>query len=328
MADQTNPEALSPSLRSIRTLLLLYDELDPVERDRADRHLKAHPEDQTLVEEGRRVRNLASEAADAALSDDVIAAVIAARVLEGGRLSPALQLAAARIDRARAEDPEVAGRYEQLENRLHELLPELPSPRSQFEQLMGRESAADPRPLARRRQADRAPARPEQRRLGTYLVAAFLMLAAVGVGLALLLPSPPPRHVQMAALHEMPASYEPLRLRGIAGAVEPGAAALDRGLAAVAEARRGPPLFRRFDEAGLHEAVRHFEAAAAIAPGDSPLAAAAHLAIGRVHLHLGDLQQARQVLSMVASLDAPAAPFAADLLDAMEREGLNPADSR
>jgi hypothetical protein len=304
--------------------LLLYDDLPPEERRRADTYLAAHPEGWAEVEEGRRLCAM-GRAAGPALSDDDLALLLVAR--REGPLSPRLRTLQERVEAAREEDPDLDARYRALEARLDAVLAKVPSPLEHLASLRatapnssdGRPPRADPSPRA----SDRPPATPTRRprRAWGLALAAALLLAGLYLGL---LRTEGPGQLpgeRLAALPSVPESFEGLHLRGGGDLSATPAEAYDAALLAV-HAARTPDAGPRYDEPALRAAhAQLLEVARRDAP-DGAIGLEARFTAGRVALHLGDYAAARDAFRTVVEREGPSAPDAAALLAEMDRQGL------
>jgi len=326
----------------IESRLLNYDELPAPEREEVDAYLAEHPESASLLAEGRRFRAILEEAGrlDAEVPDaEAIAQFIAAQHMSQRPLPPDLDALGSRIEAAFEEHPEVERQYSMMQERLKTLAANAESPRAQFERLTERKLGAVrrtdlvPEPLAP--VAAPAPARAPRRdrskgwrtsvtshlslvqqfSLPRLAFAATFIVVLLYGGLYLASRAGQPENVRLADLDTVENEFAGLRLRGPDGqpdlAAGRYAAALD-ALRAAHSSTLG--LFPHYETEGLDEAARLLEEAAELEARDSALGLEAWFLIGKIRLHEGQTDDAREAFEVVVEQEGPSAPDALRLL--------------
>ncbi len=341
-------------MEDIERLLLNYDDLPASERAAVDAHLDAHPEAEAALAEGRAVRALLEDAARAGApvpDAESLARYLASQHAAGTHaLPPDLVALGERIEAALGEHPELERRYAMMQDRLKALTRGGESPRTQFERLtghrLGQEPAAAGHP-PQREPADLAPgpapepdSQPERSRswrpsvtdrravpllrrvsLPRFALAASLLAGLLYGGLFLASQSSVSPTERLAGLSEVSAEFEGLRLRGSDGPVNP---VMDRYAEALATLRAARSstlgLFASYDPNGLREAAALLEEAASLGEPDGPMTLEAWFLVGKIRLHQGNVEAAREALQTVVDRRGPSAPDAQRLLDALVGE--------
>ncbi len=328
-------------MENIDQALLNYDDLPASERAAVDGYLAEHPEAQATLAEGRALRALLHDAAEAeaAVPDaESLALYLATRSASSRPLPPELEALSTRIEDAFGEHPELERRYAMMQDRLKRLTTEAEAPLAQFERLTGRRlghveapdplddvarDAAAPAPESRRvRQAWRASvadraAAPLLRRvsLPRLALAASLAVALLYGSLLLASRSSTTRWERLAGLGEVPAEFEGLRLRGVGGQTDPVADRYAEALQTLHEARSTTlGLFPSYDPDGLRRSVALLEEATALGEPDGPIVLEAWFLLGKIRLYEGDEEAARTAFQVVADRGGPSAPDARRLL--------------
>lgn len=333
--------------------LLNYDALPATERDEVDAYLGSHPEAQSIVEEGRALRALLDQAAQAGakLPDaEDVARYVAAQFFSHQPLPSALAALGRRVEAAFASHPEVERQYSMMRDRLDTLAAEAESPLAQFERLVGyrlgdeaTQAVSDlppqPEPLAEpstpsRLRSWRAPANdrtavPLLRRvsLPRLALAASALLLLVYGGLFIASSAQQTDFERLARLDDAPSEYEGLRLRGVDGLMDPAAERYAAALDAL-EASRSDVLglFPSYDPEGLEATVRMLREVTELEAPDAALGLDAWFLIGQILLYEGDVDAAREAFQIVVDRQGPSAPDAQRLLDATATAA-PPADS-
>lgn len=336
--------------------LLNYDTLSSAERAEVEAYLAAHPEASALVDEGRALRALLEQAARAGADipdAEAIAQYVAAQHMAHQPLPPDLAALGQRVEAAFAAHPEVERHYSIMRDRLHALTAEAESPLAQFERLTGTRlksnrltnrrltdrphendlavAAAEVPPLrpaqpapARRPKSWRATVREStsvpflQRYSPARLaLAASVLLAMLYGGLFLAGNAGQTTFQRLADLNDVPAAYEGLRLRGADGFMDPTAeryaAALDH-LNAARSTTLG--LFPHYDPAQLEATLHLLQEVTELDEPNGALGLEAWFLIGKILLHQGDVEPAREAFQIVVERQGPSAPDAQRLLDA------------
>ena len=285
---------------------------------------------------------------------EAVAQYVAAQHMAHQPLPPDLAALGERVEAAFAAHPEVERHYSIMRDRLYALTAEAESPRAQFERLTGtrlksnrlrsRRLTDGPREndLPDDELAEVPPVRPAQpapdRRPQSWratvrastsvpflhrysparlALAASVLLAMLYGGLFLAGGAAQTKLQRLANLDDVPAAYEGLRLRGMDGAMDPTAeryaAALDH-LNAARSTTLG--LFPRYDAARLDTTLHLLHEVTEFDEPSGALGLEAWFLIGKVLLHQGAVEPAREAFLIVVERQGPSAPDAQRLLDA------------
>jgi anti-sigma factor RsiW len=310
-------------MRQIEALLFIYDDLSSSERSEADVFLKEHPEMRARVEEGRRLRGLLEAAAPRAVSDADLATIAVLRASAGEEAL--LARLEARLAEALQEDPALAERLAELEARYDALNAGLPSPAEHFEHLRNMPPASPPRHQPPRRPApagDRPQRKPARRARLRLPVAALLIVGVLFGSLYLASETTRPAYERAAALAQLPPPPPALRLRGADGVADLQTERYVDAVESVRSARRSVAgLFVRYDEAALRAGLADLRDTYAMNPAGA-IGLEARFAMARVHLHLGEIPEARLALEEVVEREGPSAPHARRLLEELSARGI------
>lgn len=305
-------------MKFIEQQILLYDDLSSSERGEVDHYVEAHPQWSPLLAEAKALHALLGTLSPSGEALDILdlAQYVLARHLDLRPEATPLASHYAVVEQALAEHPALERQARAMAKTLEQIAAEAEDPAAHFERLTGRR-------LEPMRQDEKAIApafrlyRLQPLRLA---LAASVVLAVLYGALALVSRTLEPERVQVAALADLPASYEGLRLRGEGAADRTSdryAAALDR-LAAARSSVLG--LFPTYDAAELDAVAADLrEVIDASGPGSWEGVEALYI-LGRIRLYQGQAEEATWALQSVVALDGPHASDARRLLDYLQAE--------
>jgi len=310
-------------MSSIRQHLLLYDDLADTGRADTDAYLERHPEAWRVITEGRRLRYLIRKGSVIAHDED-IPLLLTLPSIGAEDLPAELSKLRERLLSESEDDAAVLTRYRRLQERLDIIDRELPNASIQFASLRDEELIRHDRSRYRRIFSAKPHIRDAFRKLrvsgsGRRVSSQVLLVVSIVVMLIgsawLVSEATIPTHQRMAALSKSPESFHSLRLRDSAAESDPVGDLFMSALNQIEESRSWTfGLFPRYDEAGLESAAESFRTLMDLEPAQSALSLEARFMLARVHLHRGELAQAKNQLYQVIELGGPSAAGAQRLL--------------
>lgn len=305
-------------MKPIEQQILLYDDLPASEREEVDRYVEAHPEWAPLLAEARGLHTLLGTLPPAGAVPDAldIAQYVLARHLDRHPEATPLAPHYAVVEQALTENPALERQARAMAKALEQIAAEAEDPVAHFERLTGRRLE----PIRREEKVIAPTFRLHRLQPLRLALAASLVLAVLYGALALVSRGLEPERAQVAALGDLPESYEGLRLRGEGAAdrtADRYAAALDR-LAAARSSVLG--LFPSYDAAELDAVAADLREVIDASGEDSWEGLEALYVLGRIRLYQGRDEDAIWALQSVVALDGPHASDARRLLDYLQTE--------
>ncbi len=302
--------------------ILAYSDLPESERAEVERLALGDPERAALLAQAQALHAVLTEARMAADVDvTALAEYVIGRHQRRRQLPPEVAARYERVEQALRERPELEREARGLLRALERIAAEAEDPVAQFERLTGQRLAPAVHRPTSPAAPDRGPARPLRRvRIARYALAACVGVAALYGALAFAGGLFQPERARLADLAAAPGSYEGLTYRG-----ETPDPTVDRYAGALGRldaARRSTfGLFAHYDAAALDAVAGDLTALLGEAPADSWEALEAAFLLGRIRLHQGRDAEAADAFRTVVEEEGPSAPEARRLLDWLARRG-------